>query len=251
MGLTEKVFRQIKSADIIIEVVDARFPEETRVRILEGTVHKMGKKLIIVANKSDLVDKKLIEKWKRQLEKMAHSCVFVSAKKRFGTAILRKEIKKLAGNKRVSVAVVGFPNTGKSSVINALVGRKIARTGSYSGFTKGKQWIKLDNSIRLIDTPGEIPFKGGETYLALIGAYNPEQLKEPELVCEKLLEKMMKEDPKSLEKNFGVLSEEKKPHEILEEIALKKKRLLKGGIPDTKTIAKIILKDWQTGKILI
>lgn len=220
----------VKQSDLLLEVLDARFPQQSRNKEMEEHAVREGKKILLVLNKSDLVSKNKAEKFKKELEE-EFPCVFVSAKERKGINRLRQKISEIGKGR---IGVIGYPNTGKSSVINALKGRKTAPISIKAGFTKGQQYVKLNEKILLIDSPGVIPFKErDEFFLALIGAKNPEQLKDTEATALKLLEMLG----------------EKEPEKRLEEIALEKKKLLKKGIPDTKAASKILLQQWQKGKI--
>ena len=143
------VNKVIDSASILLEILDARNVDETRNKEIENKVAKSGKVLIYVINKCDLVEKDDVEK----ISKTLHPCVFVSAKEMLGTRLLRQEIMKNAPKDKFSVGVLGYPNTGKSSIINALKGRASAPTSPVSGYTKGIQLIKITQRMYLIDTP--------------------------------------------------------------------------------------------------
>jgi len=237
------VNRVIAESDIILEVIDARLIKLTRNIEIEQKIIKAGKSVIFVINKCDLVDKDYVEKQKKHLK---HS-VFISAKDKLGTTMLKKRIFQVAKKYQVTVGVVGYPNTGKSSVINSLAGKAKAQVSSFSGFTRGVQIIKAGKRIRLLDTPGVIPFiNKNQAQLALLGALDVSKVKEPDLVAMELIESL---DTRvqvhyGIEKSKSVDSEE-----LLEEIAVKCKRLVSGGKPDLKSMGKIIIKDWQKGKI--
>ena len=231
----------IRESDVLLEVLDARLVEESRNKEIEDKVRKAKKTLIHVINKCDLVEKSQLAKYKRELQ----PCVFISARKHLGTGFLRKEILKNAPNDRFKVGVLGYPNTGKSSIINALKGRGSAPTSSISGYTKGIQLIRVSKRMYLIDTPGVFPYKEkDEAKHAKIAARTFADLKDPERACMDLIE----EFPSQIEKHYKVKHSED-PEEVLEQIALKLNRLRKGGLPDTDAAARIILKEWQQGNI--
>ncbi len=237
-----KVVNQIlEKADIILEVLDSRLIDETRNKELEDKIKKKGKQIIYVLNKCDLVDKEELEKRKKDL----FPCVFVSAKEHLGTTMLREKILRYAKTIPVIVGVVGYPNTGKSSIINALKGKRAAAlTSSESGFTKGMQIVKADNKIKLLDSPGVVPFQEkDEVKHTLIGSINPSKLKDPDLVAYKLIEYAKSR----IKQYYNIKGSD--PEEILENIAIKLKKLRKGAEPDIETTARILIKDWQTGKI--
>jgi ribosome biogenesis GTPase A len=228
----------IEKSDIILEILDARFVELSRNREIEDKCE--GKKFIFVLNKCDLVSKKEMEKWKRKLK----NCVFVSATQRYGTTLLKKKIIEFADGKNVTIGVLGYPNTGKSSVINAICGKKKARTSASSGFTKGKQLLRMAKGVFLLDTPGVYPYKEKGSKLALIGAEDFTRVKDPDLVVLELLE----EQGKRIKEFYGVKGE---GEEVIENIAKKLHKLKKGGELDITAASKVILKDWQRGKIII
>ncbi len=239
------VNRVIRQADILLEVLDARMVEQTRNVEIEDKVRGFGKPLIFVINKCDLADKKEMEKLKRELI----PSVFVSATKRLGSTLLLHEIIKqtkfLPQKGKILVGVLGYPNTGKSSVINVLAGRSRAKTSPISGFTKGKQLIKLTHGIYLIDTPGVMPYKeDDERKKAVIASKDQTKLKEPDLAVIAIIE----EFPGMIEEHYGVLRNKNK-QKVLESIAIKFNRLKKGGEPDIDVMARKILQDWQSGRI--
>ena len=226
----------IGKSNIIMEVLDARFVELSRNREIEEKCE--GKKFIFVLNKCDLVSKNEMVKWKRKLK----NAVFVSATKRLGTSVLKRKIIELAEGKNVTVGVMGYPNTGKSSIINAICGKKKAGTSPTSGYTKGKQLLRMAKGVFLLDTPGVFPYKEKGIKLALIGAEDFSKVKDPDLVVLKLLE----EQGERIKKHYGV---EGDGEEVIEAVAKKFHKLKKGGKLDIISTSKMILKDWQRGKI--
>jgi len=250
MSSLNRALKVIELSDLVIEVLDARFPEETRNEWIEGKVREQKKELVLVLNKSDLVSKNFAEKKKKELGKDFRA-IFVSSRKKLGIKNLRDFVlRKAKGKEKLIVGVIGYPNTGKSSLINALSGRKAARTSISAGFTKGEQFISLGSKVKLIDSPGVIPFnEKDEVKLALISAKSPWQLKDAESAAEKLIEFLKQAMPEKLEKFFGIKLDNKSAGQLIEEIALKKKRLLKKGLPDTEATAKEILLQWQKGRI--
>jgi len=233
------VNKVIKESDVVLEVLDARLIDETRNKEIEEKIRDQGKKLIHVVNKIDLVDKKDINL------KTLTNPIFISSKERLGTTILKNKILSVGGKKQIIVGVLGYPNTGKSSVINAVAGAKKARTSSTSGFTRGIQKIKASKRIILLDTPGVFPFEEKDVVKhALIGSKNAQDIKDPDLVAIELM-KILKG---KVEKHYKV--EVSNDYErTLEKIALKMNRLRKGGVPDVESISRTIIMDWQRGKI--
>ncbi len=230
----------IQQAKIIIEVLDARNIEESRNKEIEDKVKSANKRLLFVINKCDLADPKELNKYKRILK----PSVFISSKDKLGTTILKKKILELSKGKETVVGILGYPNVGKSSLINALSGRGAAKTSSRSGFTRGIQKIRVDNKIMVLDTPGVLPYKeNDESKHAKISALDYSQLKNPEVTALKFIE----DNKEMVKKCYDLKSED--GDDILEELAYKLKRLLKGNKPDLESTSRTLLKDWQKGKI--
>jgi len=228
----------MRNSDIVLIVIDARMVNQSMNKFIDSKIKKYGKKYLYVINKIDLISKQ--EQDKINLK----NSIGVSSKNHISTVRLLNKIIGLAkGRRPITVGVVGFPNTGKSTLINALKGRKSARTSSVSGYTKGLQWIRITRSIMMIDTPGVLHYTKS-TDLLSIGVLNAESLEDPEMSAVKLIESL---DGK-IEDYFRVERKEDL-FEILEDIAIKKNILKKGGVPDTKRIAIEIIRLCQKGKI--
>ena len=245
----------ISECDIILAVLDARNPEGTRNKNLEDKIKESNKKLIYVLNKADLVPIKILEKWKGIIknENPEASVVFVSSKYKKGTKILRDDIKKylqLKGIKDGKVGVVGYPNVGKSSLINALTGKKSAASGLVAGLTKGEQWIKLTKNIKLLDTPGVIEPKD-EDELVMIGALRYEKIENPVEPAIKILKNLYAFDENIVKNyyNIEINNMEDINEEFIEKIGKKLNYLGKNGMIDMKRTAKSIIKDYQDGKL--
>jgi len=232
----------IREADVILIVLDARMIEETRNEEIEKKVIESKKPFLYVVTKCDLVD---LEKLKNSKLK---SFVYISSKKYYGVKILETEIYKLNIKKKViTVGVLGYPNVGKSSLINAMRGKKSAPTSALSGYTRGIQKVKVSKKIMMIDTPGVIP-SGEKDFMkhAIIGTLDFTKTQQPDVVVMELIEKY----PDLIESFYGV-SKHEDSEETIEEIALKKNILIKGGKPDTVRMARMILTKWQQGKIKV
>jgi hypothetical protein len=238
------VKRVIHESDVVVEVLDARFIEDTRNRELEQKIRAMGRPLVFALCKADMAKKSDLEKAKKRLV----DCAFVSTKSRWGAGKLRELILKRAAMKGIDeprVGIVGYPNTGKSSVINMLKGRKSARTSPEAGRTRGMQYLRAPGMM-LIDTPGVIPYKEEDQVKHItISVQNIHHMQDS---VSGLL-KLMTAYPGVIEKHYGVNVMEDM-EEAIGEIALKMHTLKKGGVPDMDRIARIILKEWQAGKIL-
>ncbi len=249
----EIVNKVIEISDVVLEVLDSRFPEETRNRELEEKIKKLGKKIIFVLNKCDLIDKEKIN-----LPKDMKPNVFISCKKRWGSKILRDLIKKEIVYrdkkfKRAQIGIIGYPNTGKSSLINFLTGKPSAKTSLEAGFTKGIQKIRLSSKILLLDTPGIIPIKEYSSddpilikHHTLVGARNYDKIKNPDFIVQDLLEKHSKEIC-----DFYGIEETKSADEFLEIFGKKKNFLRKGGEVDIDRASRLVLRDWQEGNFVL
>ncbi|MFH1240619.1 MAG: GTPase [Candidatus Diapherotrites archaeon] len=248
MSFRKRVGQVIEKSDIIIEILDVRFPVICRNIGLEKKILEAGKKLVFVLNKSDLVSKNQSERIKKRFAENER-VVFVSARTKAGIGMLRRTIKEISKGEKVTVGIIGYPNNGKSSVINALRGKKVTKTSIKAGLTRGEQLIKLDKNVMLIDTPGVIPFDvRDEAKLVMMCAKSAERISDVEGAALGVLEMLIENYPEALEKRYGVeLSDE--AYDMLEKIALKKKKLIGKGEPDLHNTAKIIILDWQKGKI--
>jgi len=246
------VNRIIYECDIVLLAVDARDPETTRNRTLEGYTIEKGKKLIYVLNKSDLVPKEILEKWKARFKKENPdaSVVFMSAKEKLGTKMLRDEIKIYLSMKNIKygkVGIVGYPNVGKSSIINALTGKRSARSGLTAGLTVGEQWVKLTKDIKLLDSPGIIEPKD-EDELVISGALRYEKAENIISPALKILERIHSFDKTILPEYYGIDVEEIND-ELLTRIGTKLNFLSKDRGVDLDRTAKSIIRDFQNGKL--
>src|SRR5689334_15073630 len=200
----------IRISDIVLHILDARYIEKMRNLAIEQDVIDKGKRMIFVLNKADLVDKKKIEE---TLPLEVRPYVFVSAKTGQGARELRERIKiestrvDMGEKKRVHVGVIGYPNAGKSSIINLITRRGVAKISKQAGFTKGMQKIRMSEGILILDTPGVIPdaeYSSDKKELASrdaqVGARTFSDVKEPEYVVATI----MKEHPGILERYYHV-----------------------------------------------
>jgi ribosome biogenesis GTPase A len=249
----------VEMSDVVLEILDARFVTETRNKEIEDLIIKSGKKLIYVLNKADLVDKKAK---RAQMDELGiKNYLFVSCKERKGVSRLRNQIKEAAKKidlsdkeeKRVNVGIVGYPNTGKSSLINVLIGRSSAKVGAEAGFTRGIQKLRLSKEILILDTPGIIPDeeyshieKGAIQKQARVGARTLGKIRDPEMVVAGL----MKGDSAAIEKFYDVKAEGD-VEVLMEKLGRKKNFLKKGGAIDEDRTLRLVIRDWQEGRIRV
>jgi ribosome biogenesis GTPase A len=250
-SFTKVVADVIKRSDIIIQVLDARLIQQTLNEDVAKLVKEYKKRLITVINKCDLVSHEYLEQKKRFIP----NCVFVSGKKKIGLAHLREMIFHVAAmpkDKDILVGVVGYPNTGKSTVINALKGKGSAPVSSQSGMTKGKQLIRVSGRLRVLDSPGIIPIDNDDPVkLALLASKNADRIKDVDLVAMSILELLMEQGYTSqIEDKYGITITDQQVDEILEEIAIARKRIAAGGKPDVITISRQIIHEWQKGTLV-
>jgi len=174
------VMELIDQSDIILFVIDARFPKETFSEKYAKIIESKNKPMIIVANKADLVDYK---KEKEIIRMFSYPVIMFSAKNRWGTKRLKIKIyevgeKYYPEKQKYDVGLIGFPNVGKSSIISVMKGKAVAKTSMWAGFTRGLQKVRINKRIAFWDSPGYLE-PNNETTLALIGAINPEKLVDP------------------------------------------------------------------------
>ncbi|MBI4167553.1 MAG: 50S ribosome-binding GTPase [Candidatus Aenigmarchaeota archaeon] len=241
-GFRYRIRRIIESADLVIEVLDARDPFGTKNTEVEKLVKMSRKRLLTVVNKVDLV--KSVD-----YPESSKTCI-ISSKNRRSAAILKDFIKANLPKTPARVAIVGYPNVGKSTIINLLKGRKSASVAPIPGHTKGVQWVRVDEDILLLDSPGIVPsYEKDVISIAIKGAIEADQIKNPERVAHSILEKILSENPGALEKFYDIKLASEDPQEILVTIAVRRGRLLKRSEPDTLSAAKTVIRDRYKGKI--
>lgn len=251
----------IKLIDLIIELVDARIPMSSRNPDIDEL--GKGKSRIILLNKSDLADAGQNQEWESFFKEKGYFVQQLNAKTGAGIkniqALVQESCKEKIErdrkrgiiNRPVRAMVVGIPNVGKSTFINSFAGKACAKTGNKPGVTKGKQWIRLNKNLELLDTPGILwpkfeDQKIGER-LALIGSINDEILHVDELAVA-LIRNLKNSYWDLLEKRYDITIDED-AYDTLKKIAIARKCLQKGELPDVDRASSMLLEDFRSGKL--
>uniref|UniRef100_A0A9J7YI12 G protein nucleolar 3 like n=1 Tax=Cyprinus carpio carpio TaxID=630221 RepID=A0A9J7YI12_CYPCA len=267
----------IEAADVILEVLDARDPLGCRCPQVEQAVVQSGtnKKIILVLNKIDLVSKEIVEKWIKYLRNEFPTVAFKSSTQQQNKNLKRSRVPvtqatqellessacvgadclmKLLGNycrnqdirTAISVGVVGFPNVGKSSLINSLKRSRACNVGATPGVTKCLQEVHLDKHIKLLDCPGIVMATStSDAAMILRNCVKIEQLVDPVPPVEAILRRCNKAQ---IMDHYGI-PDFQTAHEFLALLARRQGKLKKGGLPDTDKAAKSVLMDWTGGRI--
>uniref|UniRef100_A0A8D0GF43 Nucleolar GTP-binding protein 2 n=1 Tax=Sphenodon punctatus TaxID=8508 RepID=A0A8D0GF43_SPHPU len=248
-----ELYKVMDSSDVIVQVLDARDPIGTRSPHVESYLkkEKPWKHLIFVLNKCDLVPTWATKRWVAVLSQEYPTLAFhASLTNSFGKGafiqLLRQFGKLHSDKKQISVGFIGYPNVGKSSVINTLRSKKVCNVAPIAGETKVWQYITLMRRIFLIDCPGVVyPSGDSETDIVLKGVVQVEKIKSPEDHISAVLERAK---PEYVSKTYKIDSWEN-TEDFLEKLEFRTGKLLKGGEPDLQTVSKMVLNDWQRGRI--
>lgn len=251
----------IKLIDIIIELVDARVPLSSR----NPDIDELGKNKsrLILLNKADLADERQNDAWKKYFEQKGFYVVKVDSRNGAGMKAIQNVIQEACKekierdrrrgikNRPIRGMVVGIPNVGKSTFINTFAGKACAKTGNKPGVTKGKQWIRLNKNVELLDTPGILWPKFEDQQvgirLAFVGSIKDDILNMEELAL-MLLEYLKERYPGILQGRYGV-DESGSPLELLEAIARVRGCIKKGEELDYSKVSLLIFDDFRGGKL--
>lgn len=269
----------LRLIDLIIELVDARAPLASRNPDIDDL--GKGKARLILLNKSDLAEEKWNTAWSSWFQEKGFYVIEVNSRsggglKKIGSVVgeacrekLERDRRRGIVNRPVRAMVVGIPNVGKSTFINSFAGKACTKTGNKPGVTKGNQWIRLNKTLELLDTPGILwpKFEDQQVglLLAMIGSINDEILNREELAGE-LLKLMEVRYPEAIKERYGILSEkalseevcleeafsqEEKPDpsQMLQQVAKVRSCLMKGGELDLAKAAGIVIDDFRSGKL--
>ncbi|MGN0417172.1 MULTISPECIES: ribosome biogenesis GTPase YlqF [Anaerostipes] len=251
----------MKLIDIMIELVDARIPLSSRNPDIDQLA--ANKFRLILLNKSDMADEKVTAMWEDYFKSKGFFVAKTNSKAGKGVKAtqsiimdackekLERDRKRGIKNRPIRAMIAGIPNVGKSTFINSLVGKACTKTGNKPGVTKGKQWIKLNKNIELLDTPGILwPKFEDQTVglrLALIGSIRDEILNQDEMALE-LIEFLTMNYEGILNQRYQV-DETMDRVKILEAIALNRNCKLKGDELDYTKAANILLEEFRNGKL--
>ncbi|KAK9809113.1 hypothetical protein WJX72_009508 [[Myrmecia] bisecta] len=249
-----ELYKVVDSSDVVVQVLDARDPIGTRCKSLEQHLRKNArhKHMLLLLNKCDLVPAWVTKRWLGYLSKEYPTLAFhASITNPFGKGSLLSLLRQLArlrsDKKYISVGFVGYPNVGKSSVINTLRSRKVCKAAPIPGETRVWQFVTLMRKIFLIDCPGVVhnATEDSPTDSVLKGVIRVENLEDATEHISALLERVK---PEYLRRAYK-LKEWTDAEDFLTQLARAAGKLVKGGDPDLNTAAKMMLYDWQRGKI--
>ena len=265
-GHMTKTRRQIeadlKQVDAVCEIVDARIPNASRNPDID--VICAGKPRIVILNRMDLADPVTTKQWQAFFRGKGMAAIATDCKTKRGISdfepavrsILKEKLERdtARGMKRaMRVMVVGIPNVGKSTLINQISGRKGAKAENRPGVTRGKQWVTVNSSLLLMDTPGILwpKFDDPEVglMLAYTGAVKEDVIDLEELAC-RLMELLHRRYPQALKERYGIDLPEGTPgYALLEEAGRKRGYLLSGGEIHTERMAKVLVDEYRSGKL--
>ena len=259
-----EIAESVKLVDVVIEIIDARIPIASRNPILNEIIGDRPR--IVVLNKADLADSDANKKWVQKLKSNNQTAIIADSNKGKGVndvveaalSLMKDKIEKQSAKGRTGISIkamiVGIPNVGKSTFINKIAGKQTAEVSNKPGVTRKNQWVRLNDKIQLLDTPGVLwpKFDNAITarHLAYIGTIKDEILDVEELALS-LLEELVLKYKKNVYERYKI--DENFTYEmtveLMEEIGRKRGCLVRGGEVDYTKVANIILDDFRTGKI--
>lgn len=260
-GARRKMQEDIKLCDVVIELLDARISGSSKNPDLDDLIG--NKKRLIILNKADMADSAVTEKWVNYYESKGIKVLTMDSRVRKQTLKVTAAVKevckeKIERDRRRGIAarpikamVAGIPNVGKSTFINSFVGKTSAKTGNKPGVTRGNQWIRISKDINLLDTPGILWPKFDNQQiglnLAYIGSVNDNILEMTEVAAEFI--KFLKDNYCNILAERYMIKDVDDVFQILEEIAISKKCVKKGGEPDIEKACILLLDDFRSGKL--
>ena len=257
------IAEQMKHMDAVCEILDARIPYSSRNPDVEELT--AGKPRLIVLNRTDLADGAATRRWRAAFEGRGFAVLEVNAKEGQGTARFAAAVRELLADKlaayaekgqagrMVRVMILGIPNVGKSTFINKVAKRKTAKAEDRPGVTRTQQWVPVDRSLELMDTPGMLwprfddPQVG--LHLAFTGAVRDEILDTETLAC-RLMELLAQRYPQALAERYKIeITPEDTGYDLLIKAGRRRGFMIRGGEVDTERMAKILLDEFRGGKL--
>lgn len=251
----------MKLIDIVIELLDARVPFSSRNPDIDSLAN--NKYRLVLLNKCDLADSKVTAQWENYFKNQGILVVTINARDGQGMKAITAKVQEACKekierdrkrgimNRPIRAMIVGIPNVGKSTFINSYARKACTKVGNKPGVTKGKQWIKINKNVELLDTPGILWPKFEDQsvgeHLAFIGSINDDILQKTELACD-LIAFLVEHYPNLLKERYEV-NETESPATILHEIAGNRGCLMKGQELDYEKAAGILLEDFRSGKL--
>jgi ribosome biogenesis GTPase A len=253
----------LKLVDVVIELLDARIPASSKNPEIDSIVNNKAR--LIVLNKSDIADASISKEWSTWYKNRGIPVIFADSIKGKGMNILKNSLKSLMQDRferdrekgrlfrTIKTMVVGIPNVGKSTFINKIAGKAVAMTGDKPGVTRGKQWVRLNPEIDMLDTPGilwpKFDDKDTALNLAFTGAIKDDIMDVTEVACS-LAERLSLTYPQHFMKRFKLEQLEGMTGlQIVEAAGKKRGCILSGGVIDMQRISIIILDEFRGGKI--
>jgi ribosome biogenesis GTPase A len=252
----------VKLVDAVCEIVDARIPLSSRNPDIDAIFG--SKPRIVILNRMDLADPAGTKAWTAYFKSKGMEAIPMDCKNRRGVndftpavrAVLQEKLERNAAkgmNRPIKVMVVGIPNVGKSTLINAISGRKGAKAENRPGVTRGKQWVTVSSGLLLLDTPGILWPKFEDPEVGLKLAYTgavKEDVLDLEELSSRLMELLWNRYPEAVSARYGIsMPRESTGYELLEEAGRKRGLLLARGEINTERMARVLLDEYRSGKL--